>query len=189
MDWNQVEGNWKQVRGNVKKQWGKLTDDDLTAIDGRREALEGRIQERYGYTKDRVRKEIEEWQRSFASQLSRSGDELADQIDSIRADIQSLTSTVSRIANKQINRAQDRAVETANSGGRGNPAEPAFGGGHRRRPRLPVWRLHASIGEDTWRANRACLIPVKGVPRIRTCQKTLPGEDKGRERLLSQSPN
>jgi uncharacterized protein YjbJ (UPF0337 family) len=114
MDWNQVEGNWKQVRGNVKKQWGKLTDDDLTAIDGRREALEGRIQERYGYTKDRVRNEIEEWQRSFASQLNRSGDELADQIDSIRADIQSLTSTVSRIANKQINRAQDRAVETAN---------------------------------------------------------------------------
>ena len=42
MDWNQVEGNWKQVRGNVKKQWGKLTDDDLTAIDGRREVLEGR---------------------------------------------------------------------------------------------------------------------------------------------------
>ena len=114
MDWNQVEGNWKQVRGNVKKQWGKLTDDDLTAIDGRREALEGRIQERYGYTKDRVRKEIEEWQRSFASQLNRSSDELADQIDSIRADIQSLTSTVSRIANKQINRAQDKAVETAN---------------------------------------------------------------------------
>ena len=114
MDWNQVEGNWKQVRGNVKKQWGKLTDDDLTAIDGRREALEGRIHERYGYTKGRVRNEIEEWQRSFASQLNRSGDELADQIDSIRADIQSLTSTVSRIANKQINRAQDRAVETAN---------------------------------------------------------------------------
>ena len=40
--------------------------------------------------------------------------ELTDQIDSIRADIQSLTSTVSRMANKQINRAQDKAVETAN---------------------------------------------------------------------------
>ena len=39
--------------------------------------------------------------------------ELADQIDAIRSDIQSLTSTVSRIANKQINRAQDKAVETA----------------------------------------------------------------------------
>ena len=40
--------------------------------------------------------------------------ELANQIESIRADIQSLTSTVGRMANKQINRAQDKAVETAN---------------------------------------------------------------------------
>ena len=39
--------------------------------------------------------------------------ELANQIDAIRADIQSLTSTVSKIANKQINRAQDKAMETA----------------------------------------------------------------------------
>ena len=113
MDWNQVEGNWKQVRGNVKKQWGKLTDDDLAAIDGRREVLEGRIQERYGYTKDRVRKEIEEWQRSFASQVSRGGDELAAHIESIRDDIQSLTSTVSRIANQQLGRAQDKAIDAA----------------------------------------------------------------------------
>ena len=61
MDWNQVEGNWKQIRGDVKKQWGKLTDDDLTAIDGRREALEGKIQERYGIAKDQVRKDVDDW--------------------------------------------------------------------------------------------------------------------------------
>jgi ElaB/YqjD/DUF883 family membrane-anchored ribosome-binding protein len=46
--------------------------------------------------------------------MSRDTEELADQIDAIRCDIQSLTSTVSRMANKQINRAQDKAVETAN---------------------------------------------------------------------------
>jgi len=40
--------------------------------------------------------------------------ELADQIDTIRADIQSLTSTVSRIANRQLNRAQDTALDAAN---------------------------------------------------------------------------
>ncbi len=40
-------------------------------------------------------------------------DDLAKQIDAIRAEIQSLTSTVSRVANKQINRAQDKALETA----------------------------------------------------------------------------
>jgi len=40
--------------------------------------------------------------------------ELANQIDAIRADLQNLISTVGRIANKQINRAQDKAVDAAN---------------------------------------------------------------------------
>lgn len=44
----------------------------------------------------------------------RDADDLANQIDAIRADLQNLTSTVGRIANKQINRAQDKAMETAN---------------------------------------------------------------------------
>lgn len=40
--------------------------------------------------------------------------EIAEQIAGIRADLQSLTSTVGRIASKQLGRAQDRAMETAN---------------------------------------------------------------------------
>jgi uncharacterized protein YjbJ (UPF0337 family) len=40
---------------------GKLTDDDLTAINGRRNQLEGKIQERYGYAKDQVRKDVDDW--------------------------------------------------------------------------------------------------------------------------------
>ena len=44
---------------------------------------------------------------------NRDADELANQIDAIRADLQNLTSTVSRIANKQLNRAQDKAMATA----------------------------------------------------------------------------
>jgi ElaB/YqjD/DUF883 family membrane-anchored ribosome-binding protein len=43
----------------------------------------------------------------------RDADELSNQIDAIRADLQNLSSTVGRIANKQINRAQDKAMETA----------------------------------------------------------------------------
>jgi uncharacterized protein YjbJ (UPF0337 family) len=37
MDWTRVEGNWKQMKGRVKERWGRLTDDDLTAIAGRRD--------------------------------------------------------------------------------------------------------------------------------------------------------
>src|SRR6516165_33946 len=61
MDWNRVQGSWKQLEGNVKAKWGMLTDDDLTAINGRREELEGKIQQRYGIAKDQARKPIDEW--------------------------------------------------------------------------------------------------------------------------------
>jgi uncharacterized protein YjbJ (UPF0337 family)/ElaB/YqjD/DUF883 family membrane-anchored ribosome-binding protein len=128
MDWNRVEGDWKRMKGKVKEQWGRLTDDDLTAIDGRRDQLEGKLQERYGYAKDQVRKEIDDWYRSTAWDLrgnhrnatvATSGDaeELADHIEAIRAEIQSLTSAVSRIANKRLGRAQDKALEAANDAG------------------------------------------------------------------------
>ena len=51
--------------------------------------------------------------RSGSKRSDRDVDDLANQIDAIRAEIQSLTSTVGRVANKQINRAQDKAIETA----------------------------------------------------------------------------
>jgi uncharacterized protein YjbJ (UPF0337 family) len=61
MDWNRIEGNWKQFKGNVKEKWGKLTDDDLALINGRREQLEGKIQERYGHSRDQIRRDVDDW--------------------------------------------------------------------------------------------------------------------------------
>jgi uncharacterized protein YjbJ (UPF0337 family) len=64
MDWDRVAGNWKQLKGKVKERWGKLTDDDITAINGRRDQLEGKIQERYGYAKDLARQDVDGWYNS-----------------------------------------------------------------------------------------------------------------------------
>jgi uncharacterized protein YjbJ (UPF0337 family) len=61
MDWNRVEGNWKQLKGKAKEKWGNLTDDDLAAINGKRDQLEGKIQERYGIAKDQARKDVDAW--------------------------------------------------------------------------------------------------------------------------------
>ena len=61
MAWDRVEGNWKQFMGLAKEKWGQLTDDELIAIDGRRDQLEGKIQERYGIGKDQVRKDVDDW--------------------------------------------------------------------------------------------------------------------------------
>ncbi|MBA0193905.1 MULTISPECIES: CsbD family protein [Pectobacterium] len=62
MNKDQASGNWKQFKGKAKEQWGKLTDDDLTVIEGKRDQLVGRIQERYGYAKEAVEKEVKHWE-------------------------------------------------------------------------------------------------------------------------------
>jgi uncharacterized protein YjbJ (UPF0337 family) len=61
MNWDRISGNWKQFGGKLKEKWGLLTDDDLTAINGRRDQLEGKLQERYGWAKDQVRKDVDDW--------------------------------------------------------------------------------------------------------------------------------
>jgi len=65
MNWDRIEGNWKQFSGKVKEKWGKLTEDDLSVINGRRDQLEGKIQERYGYGRDQVKKELDDWSNSL----------------------------------------------------------------------------------------------------------------------------
>ncbi len=61
MNWDTIKGQWKQFSGKVKEKWGQLTDDDLTTIDGQHDQLVGKLQERYGYTKDRARKEVNDF--------------------------------------------------------------------------------------------------------------------------------
>jgi uncharacterized protein YjbJ (UPF0337 family) len=61
MNRQQLEGNWKQVAGKIKEQWGKLTDDDLTKIAGKQEQLEGMLEERYGWNKEQIKKQVEDF--------------------------------------------------------------------------------------------------------------------------------
>jgi uncharacterized protein YjbJ (UPF0337 family) len=61
MDMDVLKGKWKQLRGEVKQQWGKLTDDDLDRAEGSRDKIVGVIQERYGYTKDRAEREVDDF--------------------------------------------------------------------------------------------------------------------------------
>jgi len=65
MNWDQIEGKWKQISGNFREKWGRLTDDDLTAINGRRDHLVGKIQERYGLAKEAAEKQVDEFIRTF----------------------------------------------------------------------------------------------------------------------------
>jgi uncharacterized protein YjbJ (UPF0337 family) len=67
MNWDVIEGKWKQSMGKVRVKWGKLTDDDVTAVNGKREQLVGKIQERYGLAKDAAEKQVDEFIQSYST--------------------------------------------------------------------------------------------------------------------------
>lgn len=70
MNSDQFEGKWKQLKGSVKQRWAKLTDDDITALSGKRDELIGKLQERYGITKEQAQKEADEWASAANADLS-----------------------------------------------------------------------------------------------------------------------
>ena len=61
MNWDTITGNWKQLKGKIKEKWGQLTDDDITAIAGKKDQLAGKLQERYGYAKEQAQRELDEF--------------------------------------------------------------------------------------------------------------------------------
>jgi uncharacterized protein YjbJ (UPF0337 family) len=62
-----LKGRWKQLRGQIQQRWGDLTNDDLDKIQGAQTEFEGLLQERYGYTKERARQEVNDFLRASES--------------------------------------------------------------------------------------------------------------------------
>jgi len=62
------KGKWKQLRGQIQQKWGDLTNDDLDRMQGTQTEFEGLLQERYGYTKERAKQEVDDLLRAADSQ-------------------------------------------------------------------------------------------------------------------------
>jgi len=58
------QGKWEQLRGQIQQKWGDLTDSDLDRIKGGQAEFEGLLQERYGYTKERAKQEVESFMKA-----------------------------------------------------------------------------------------------------------------------------
>src|SRR6478609_1392953 len=70
MDWNAIEEMWKETKTKIQAKWSKLTDEDLDLIGGRRDRLEIKIHQRYGFAPSHVSKEIDDWVRWQAPEVS-----------------------------------------------------------------------------------------------------------------------
>jgi len=67
MNWDQIAGNWELFRGKVKEKWAHITDDDLTAVEGKRWQFFDLLQVRCSYDKARAEKELDEFSRALKS--------------------------------------------------------------------------------------------------------------------------
>ncbi len=67
--WEKIKGSWTQTKGAVKEQWGKLTDDDLVAIEGRRDQLVGKVQTRYGISHAEAEAQVSAWEKRRAGSM------------------------------------------------------------------------------------------------------------------------
>ena len=65
MNKDTIAGNWKQLKGKIQAKWGDLTDDDFKVAEGNSEYLAGKLQERYGWDRDRVHTEVDDFARSL----------------------------------------------------------------------------------------------------------------------------
>ena len=67
MNWDQVQGEWQYYRGLVRQRWVALTEDDLSAIHGRRDLLAAKLVISCGRTKEEAEKEIAAFEASCGS--------------------------------------------------------------------------------------------------------------------------
>ena len=66
------EGRWRQLRGELRSWWGRLTDDDLEHIAGQKDKLLGRLQEKYGYTREEARREVDRRLQEYTGRLGQT---------------------------------------------------------------------------------------------------------------------
>lgn len=71
MGWDEVQRNWTQLKGRVKQRWAKLSEEQLTAIAGRRVHLVSRIQETYHLTREETERQLADWQTRLQPKESR----------------------------------------------------------------------------------------------------------------------
>lgn len=54
-----INGEHNHFDGDARVFWGKLTDNDWRYIDGQRDRLIATLQERYGWSHDQAKREVD----------------------------------------------------------------------------------------------------------------------------------
>lgn len=67
-NWERVQMRWIELKDRVRERWDRLTDDELTAIEGKRDKLAGKIAERYETAREEAERQLDDFARRFAAE-------------------------------------------------------------------------------------------------------------------------
>jgi uncharacterized protein YjbJ (UPF0337 family) len=76
MNWDRVQSNWPELRASVRQRWGKLTNQHLSAMEGkavRQEDLAHQLKDAYGINDGEAARQIAEWQGSLPETFANMG--------------------------------------------------------------------------------------------------------------------
>ena len=61
-----IAQDWGRFKVSAKRRWDKISEQQLTAIAGRRPLLAGRIRDAYGITREDAESQVMDWQMTLA---------------------------------------------------------------------------------------------------------------------------
>lgn len=73
-----IRHNWEALKSSIRREWAQLTEQEIDALEGRRDQVVARVQELYGTAKEEVERRLaalEEAVRSTASKVARQPDD------------------------------------------------------------------------------------------------------------------
>lgn len=68
----QIKGKWNEIKGGVRNLWGEITDDELDQTKGNIQAVSGIVQQKYGETKESIKKKLDSLMDSFDNETDKS---------------------------------------------------------------------------------------------------------------------
>lgn len=71
VDESQMKAKWNEFKGGVRNVWGKISDDDLEKTKGNFTKISALIQEKYGDTKEGVKKKMDRLLASFDNETDK----------------------------------------------------------------------------------------------------------------------
>lgn len=62
MNWDEAGNNWERFKGKVQARWQQLSDEQVEAIEGRREKLLDELQHTYGLDPESAEQQVREFE-------------------------------------------------------------------------------------------------------------------------------